>query len=247
MRVTFLSTSVDILSMTETLNKIDDIIRLGVPTQHVVVNANKINLMYQDPQLRQIVNECPLINADGVSVVLGHRFLGLPEIERVTGIDLFLNLLGVAEKKGYKVYFLGATQQTLKLLLARINNELPNLKVAGHQHGYFSEKESNNIAKSICQSGADIVFVAFSSPQKEYWIKEYLEMMNASIVIGVGGSFDVYAGVVKRAPKTVQKLGLEWLYRFIQEPKRMFKRYFIGNTIFLFHLLKAKLSSMSEK
>lgn len=118
--------------------------------------------------------------------------------------------------------------------------QYPDLEIAGYRNGYFEDAESEKIALDIRKSKADIVFVAFSSPKKEQWIHAYKEMMGAPFVMGVGGSFDVMAGVTKRAPQWMQKTGFEWFYRFMQEPKRMFRRYFVGNLSFVWKVMKER-------
>lgn len=242
-RLHFLNSNVDNLSMEETISRVEEIIFRRKPTQHVVINANKLNLMQKDVALRTIVNNSELINADGASVLLAGKILGKPLVERVTGIDLFLELLEKCEKKDYRPYFFGATQEVIEEVVNFIRKKYPNIDIAGYRNGYFSALNSDAIAKQISDSKADLLFVGFSSPQKEYWINDYLEQMNVPFVMGVGGSFDVVAGKTKRAPKLWQKLGMEWLFRFIQEPRRMFKRYIIGNLKFLYYVGKERLTN----
>lgn len=218
------------------------IISRGEPTQHVVINASKVNLMEDDPQLRRIVNSCPLINADGASVVWAAKKLGIPLYERVTGIDLFANLIKLAQDKDYRVYLFGAKEEVVKSVKQIIEEDYPGIDIVGYRNGYFTENDNAEIVNDIAKSNADILFVAFSSPKKEYWINQFLEELNVPFVMGVGGSFDVIAGVTKRAPKWMQNHGLEWFYRFIQEPRRMWKRYIVGNVKFviLTHKFRSK-------
>lgn len=227
--------------MNETLEKVEEIIKRRKPTQHVVINASKINLMQKDKELTNIVNTCPIINADGASIVWAAKVLGVPVKERVTGIDLFLKLMQVANEKGYKVYLFGAKEEVVKKVEAIFRQRYKNIRIVGCKNGYFTENEELQIANEIRQTEADILFVAFSSPKKEYWIKKYLEVMNVPFVMGVGGSFDVVAGVTERAPEWMQKHGLEWFYRFIQEPRRMWKRYIVGNFQFVMLTLKTRI------
>ena len=232
-RIKFLNTYVDALTMKETLDKIVGFIQNKECVQHVVINAAKINLMQEDKNLTQIINDCPLINADGQSIIWGARVLGNKLPERVTGIDIFTELVSISAEKGFKPYFFGATQEVVEKVVGTFKFKYPDLEIAGYRNGYFEKEESKNIAKEIKDSGADILFVAFSSPMKEYWIKENMQFMKVPFAMGVGGSFDVIAGKTKRAPKWMQKSGLEWFYRFIQEPRRMFKRYVKGNFKFI--------------
>ena len=219
--------------MDETVRRVEEIIKNGVPTQHVVINASKVNLMEKDPELRKIVNGCPLINADGASILWAAKKLGVPLKERVTGIDLFLRLVKLANEKGYKIYLFGAKEEVVKKVKGIFEAQYPNLQIVGYRNGYFSEQDEKQIVADMANSGADMMFVAFSSPKKEYWVNKYLKKLNIPFVMGVGGSFDVVAGVTDRAPKWMQDHSLEWFYRFIQEPRRMWKRYIVGNAKFV--------------
>lgn len=239
-RVRFLNTYVDALTMEQTLVKIEDSIKNREYIQHVVINASKINLMQKNKELTEIINECPIINADGQSIVWASRFLGNPIPERVAGIDIFTELIKISAEKGYRPYFFGATEEVVTEVIRKFKEQYPKLKIAGYRNGYFKDEESKSIAEDIRKSDADILFVAFSSPKKEFWIREHMEIMKIPFAMGVGGSFDVIAGKTKRAPVWMQKLGLEWFYRFIQEPRRMFKRYIIGNLKFVKLILKNK-------
>ena len=243
-RIHILGCNIDVLTMDETLIKVKELIDSNQCIQHVVVNASKINLMKDNKKLRAIVNSCPLINADGQSVVWAAKILGKPLPERVAGIDLFLKLLKISEKEGYKLYFFGAKQEVVESIVGTFSTKYPDLKIVGYRNGYFKEEESEEIAKDIKKSGADILFVAFSSPQKEFWIKKYMPIMQVPFAMGVGGSFDVVAGVTSRAPAWMQKYGLEWFYRFIQEPRRMWRRYLIGNFKFIKLLFKEKINQI---
>ena len=239
-RVKFLNTYVDALTMEETLEKIKGYIDNRDCIQHVVINAGKVNLMQENEELTKIINKCPLINADGQSIVWGSKILGNPLPERVAGIDIFTELVKISAEKGYRPYFFGAKEEVVTEVVRKFKEEYPNLDVAGYRNGYFSQEESKSIAEDINKSGADILFVAFSSPMKEFWIREHMEIMQVPFAMGVGGSFDVVAGKTKRAPKWMQNSGLEWFYRFIQEPKRMFNRYIIGNLKFVKLILDNK-------
>ncbi|GAA0109162.1 WecB/TagA/CpsF family glycosyltransferase [Clostridium tertium] len=219
--------------MDETLERIEEFIENREIVQHVVINASKINIMQENDDLTNIINECPLINADGQSIVWGAKFLGYELPERVAGIDIFTELVRVSAEKGYRPYFFGATEEVVRKVVETFKDKYPSLKIAGYRNGYFNDEESIKIAEDIKKSEADILFVAFSSPKKEFWIRKYINIMKVPFAMGVGGSFDVIAGKTTRSPKWMQKLGLEWFYRFIQEPRRMFKRYIIGNLKFV--------------
>jgi len=240
-QVHFLNTRIHNLSVKETLSLVSDAILEKQHLHHVVVNAGKVVQMQDDLALRESVNDCDIVNADGQAVVWASQFLGKPLKERVTGIDLMLQLVSLAAQKQYKIYFLGAkehvVQKTVQIFTDRYSEEI----IAGYRNGYFDENEEEAIAQDIVNSGAHILFVAISSPTKEKFLHKYNDILRpVNFIMGVGGSFDVVAGKTKRAPVWMQKSGLEWFYRFIQEPKRMWKRYLIGNTKFIFLVLKEK-------
>jgi len=228
------------LSVKQTIIIIKDRIDKHIFTQHVVINVAKLINMKSDFQLRKSVEDSDIINIDGMGVVWGARFLGENVPERVSGIDLFLELLALAEKQEYPVFLLGAKDEVVKTAEYRLKDKFPALQIAGCHHGYFWEAEETVVNK-INRSGARLLFVAITSPKKENFINKWKDVLGVDFVMGVGGTFDVISGVVKRAPVWMQNAGLEWLYRVMQEPARMWERYFITNTKFAIFLLTAKL------
>lgn len=233
---------IDNLTMDQTVQRCLDAVDSGELLEIGVVNAAKIVKMRRDAALREAVSGCDLIVADGQSVVWASRLLGAPLVERVAGIDLFQRLLVEAEKRGLPVYFLGAKPEVLAEMIRRLRIDLPGLKIAGSRHGYFSDEEAPAIADEIADSGAKLLFLGMTSPKKETFVARYGRRTGASVVHGVGGSFDVLAGVVKRAPRSWQRLGLEWLYRALQEPRRLGKRYLTTNVAFLAIVARERLS-----
>jgi N-acetylglucosaminyldiphosphoundecaprenol N-acetyl-beta-D-mannosaminyltransferase len=142
-------------------------------------------------------------------------------------------LLELAERKGYRVYFLGARADVLARALERLRAQHPDLVVAGSRDGYFSDEESDVVAAGIREAEPDLLFVAMSSPRKEYWVAEHSEDLGVPFVMGVGGALDVVAGTARRAPRWAQRIGLEWFFRFLQEPRRLFGRYARTNSVFV--------------
>lgn len=242
-----MNTYVNALTLDETIKEVEKIIGRGVPTQHVVVNASKVNLMEANNELAKIVNDCPLINADGASIVWAAKKLGVPLTERVTGIDLFQELVKLSAEKGYKIYLFGAKEEVVVKVKAIFEERYSGIRIVGYRNGYFTEADEPQIVADMAASGADMMFVAFSSPKKEYWVHKYLDQVGIPFVMGVGGSFDVVAGVTDRAPKWMQDHGFEWFYRFIQEPGRLWKRYIVGNAKFVLLTLKYKHAKKGEK
>ncbi|MDD5489010.1 MAG: WecB/TagA/CpsF family glycosyltransferase, partial [Candidatus Omnitrophica bacterium] len=187
----------------------------------------------QDPALMEIISSCDMINADGMSVVWASRLLGKALKERVTGIDLMQRLVERSASRGYALYFLGARKEVVERVVGIYKEKFPDIHIAGYRDGYWREDEEPGLVRDIRDSGAQILFLAISSPRKERFLSRYLAEMNVPFVMGVGGSFDVVAGVTRRAPVWMQKSGLEWFYRFSQEPARMWKRYIPGNMRFI--------------
>jgi len=239
-RINFLNSVMDAATMDETVEIISRRVEHGIFTQHVVVNVAKLVNMRSDSNLRESVESCDIINIDGMGVVWGARFLGNIVPERVSGIDLFYRLVSLSEEKRFPIFLLGATEDVVKETVHKIIARNPKVEVAGFHHGYFWDDEESVVQK-IRSSGAKLLFVAITSPKKENFINRWKDQLGVNFVMGVGGTFDVVSGRVKRAPRLMQKWGLEWLYRVVQEPKRMWKRYLITNSKFALILLKAKL------
>ena len=236
----FLNCRMHSASMAQTLEVIKQRIQKKIFTQHVVVNVAKLVHMQKDVQLKESVEACDIINIDGMGVVLGARFLGNDVPERVAGVDLFYNLIGMSEQEGFPVFLLGATSDVVEETTRRLQAQHPKLNLAGFHHGYFWDDEEA-VVNQINQSGAKLLFVAITSPKKENFINKWQDRLGVDFVMGVGGTFDVVAGKVNRAPMWMQNYGLEWLYRVIQEPRRMWKRYLVTNSKFAWYLFREKL------
>ena len=168
-----------------------------------------------------------------MSLVWAGRFLGCAVPERVTGIDLLSNLLRLAPRNGLRVFLLGAKSTVLEPLIERCREEHPELEIAGWRDGYFAPHEHEAVVRQIAESGADILFVAMPSPFKDVWCERHRDRFGVKLIIGVGGAFDVLAGMVPRAPRWMQASGLEWTWRLMLEPRRLWRRYLVGNSRFL--------------
>lgn len=238
-RIEFLGSPMDSATMRETVAVIAERIERKDFLQHVVVNVAKLVNMQKDKELSASVNACDLINIDGMGVVLGARFMGHDIPERVTGVDLFHNLLDMSADKGFPVFLLGAEEGVVAKTAEKVKEQHKGINVVGYHHGYFWDDEAAVVEK-IKASGARLLFVAITSPKKENFINKWQEQLGVDFVMGVGGTFDVVAGKVKRAPIWMQKYGLEWFYRVLQEPRRMWKRYLVTNTKFAWLLIKAR-------
>ncbi len=242
-RIPLLNTFYDNLTSQQTLAIVNDAIVNKRQIHHTVINANKVVLLQKNLELRNSVNSADIINIDGKGVLWAAEFLGKPVKERVTGIDFMMEVLQLAHKNSYKVYLLGAAEETLQALVDKLSNEFSDHLIAGHRNGYFTDDNEKEIVSQIAASEAQILFVAMPSPKKENFLFKYKkELEKINFIMGVGGSFDVLAGKVSRAPLWMQRIGMEWFYRLIQEPKKMWKRYLIGNFSFLTLVLKSKIS-----
>lgn len=244
-RIDFFGINLDVLTFGETIEKISGFIDKRHQVQHVVVNVAKLVYAQKDNKLKNIINSCPLINVDGAGIVLGAKMLGINIPERVAGIDLMEKLIEKSVEKGYRIYFFGAEEDVVKKVVDVYSEKYPKLQIAGYRNGYYNDAEEPQLVEEIRRAKADILFVAMGSPKKEIFLNKYSSTLDIPFTMGVGGSFDVVAGKVKRAPIWVQRLNSEWLFRLLQEPKRMWKRYTVTNSIYLWMLIKEFLKQRS--
>ncbi len=229
----FLGAPMHALTMDETLALANEAMARRRPLHHTVVNVAKLVTMRKNAELREDVASADLINIDGAGVVYGARLCGIDVPERVAGVDIMVNLFALCARQGYRPYLLGAEKSVLQAVEARLARDYPELVIAGMQDGYFSIEAEGDVVAAINASRADCLFVAMPTPRKERFLKQYRDALGPSFVMGVGGSFDVYGGKVARAPRLVQQLGLEWLFRVLQEPRRLWRRYFETNTAYV--------------
>lgn len=242
-RFTFMGAVMDGLTMAETMQIAEYAMATRTRLQHVVVNVAKLVNMQADEALRGDVCGSDIINIDGMGVVWGARLCGHDVPERVSGVDIMENLLKLCAEKGFKPYFFGAKQDVLEQAIANIRGQYPSLVIAGYRNGYFKPEDEDGIIRDIAASNADCLFIAITSPTKERLLSQYKDVINVPFLMGVGGSIDVKAGLVKRAPLWMQEYGLEWFYRMAQEPRRMFKRYWTTNKRYAGLLLQEWLRS----
>lgn len=241
-RINIFNVNIDVLTMKETVSLVEQYIIRKEPLHLMGVNADKINELNKNPRMKEIVNSCGIINADGASVVMASKFLNNPLPERVAGIDLMQELVAMCARSNYSVYFLGAKEEVVTKTAEVLKKQHPNLNIAGIHDGYFSEDQWIEVSKELKELKPDVVFVGITSPIKEYLIEFLQNDGNVSVFMGVGGSFDVISGNISRAPSWMQNNNLEWLYRVMQEPRRLFMRYFVGNFIFVLAMINEKVS-----
>jgi N-acetylglucosaminyldiphosphoundecaprenol N-acetyl-beta-D-mannosaminyltransferase len=231
-------------TMSATVDRVGDLLREGGHHQHVALNAAKIVALRDDPTLASIVRGCSLVSADGQAVVWAARLLGVAVPERVAGIDLMEQLLERAAQEGWSAYFLGAREDVVAEAVAEECRRHPGLRIAGYRDGYWAPQEEAAVVAEVARSNADLLFVAMPTPRKEQFLAEHLDDLGVTFAMGVGGSFDVVAGVTSRAPRWMQRIGMEWAHRLGQEPRRMFKRYLVGNTRFIAMTLRERATAV---
>jgi N-acetylglucosaminyldiphosphoundecaprenol N-acetyl-beta-D-mannosaminyltransferase len=239
MRAAFLGCPIDILTMTETIELARGAMRSRRRLQHVAINVAKFVNMRFDKVLAADVANSDVVSIDGMGIVWGARALGLPVKARVAGVDLLAELLAACAREGFKPYFLGATPTVLQQAVQRVRERYPSLVFAGLRDGYFSRDQEADVVSDIRSSGADCLFIGMPTPRKERFLAAHRDELGVPFIMGVGGSFDILGGTVRRAPLRLQQLGLEWLYRVYQEPGRMWWRYAKTNTIFAGILARA--------
>ncbi len=227
-------------TMDEVVHLCGDAVAERRPVQIGVLNAAKVVNAAHDAALHDAMLSCDVILADGQSVVWASRMLGQPLPERVAGIDLFVRLLELADAEHLSVFLLGATPEVVEKVAAVMGTTYPGARLAGYRDGYFDDAES--VAREIAASHADMLFLGMTSPKKEKFLERYQPLMNVPVTHGVGGSFDILAGVTKRAPERWQRMGMEWAYRLVQEPGRMWKRYLRTNVLFSLMLARELLT-----
>jgi len=207
----------------------------GPRAAHTVItlNAALLCMMRRDPELRAACHSGDLIVADGMPVVWTARLAGVPLPERVAGVDLTERLLAEGAARGLSVYFLGARPEVVRKLADWCRRNHPGLKVVGYRDGYFSTAEHPAIVAEIARLAPHMLFVGMPSPFKEVWCQLHREALGVPVIAGVGGTFDVLTGYVRRAPRALQAVGMEWSWRLAMEPRKMWRRYLHTNTEFL--------------
>ena len=220
MKANILGCLVDQVNMEQSIEQTANFIKTGRPHQIITVNAEMVYMASQLPQLKEIINQADLVTPDGIGVVWASAQLGQPIPERVAGVDLMDRLFTLAEKEGWRVYFLGAAPGIANDAVEKVMIKHPGLQVAGINHGFFTIEEEAELIERIKAVKPQLLLVALGSPKQDYWIAKFKEELAVPVAMGVGGSFDVWAGKVKRAPRWMRRVNLEWLGRLIQEPSR---------------------------
>ena len=222
--VKILDVPVHPLTMGEAVSVLEESITSGEQAFVVTANAEIIMMCQEDAGYKKIVSQdAQLVLPDGAGAVWAGRHLGYKVPERVAGFDLYCQLLDKAAQKGYKAFFFGGSPGIAEAAKAKSEELYPGVQVVGCRNGYFKEEESQAIIDEINASGADMLFAALGAPKQEKWLVRYREQLKPKILMGIGGSFDVFAGKMERAPKWMQDASLEWLFRLYKQPSRFMR------------------------
>lgn len=235
----FLGVPIDCLNLKETIAAVDRAIQVRQPLRHVCINVAKFVAMRTNRELDQDVRSADIISVDGMGIVWAARLLRIDVPERVPGVDLMEGAIQLCVARGYRPYFLGATPEVIKAAVASVLRRFPQLQLAGSHHGYFRADQECEVMAAIRSSRADCLFIGMPTPRKERLLARFGDDLDVPFIMGVGGAFDVLAGRVRRAPRLVRNIGLEWLFRTVQEPLRLGPRYVTTNAAFAGILTKA--------
>lgn len=205
-------------------------------TQIYFVNAHCCNVAQRDFSYQNILNTADLVLPDGLGLQIAGQILGFPKIWNSNGTDLFPHLCAALNGTGKKIYLLGARVGVAEGVKQWIETHFPAVEISGFHHGYFPASETPQVITAIRAAKPDVLIVAMGVPYQEKWLADYGKSTGANVVMGVGGLFDFYSGRIPRAPYCMQKIGMEWVYRLLQEPRRLWRRYLIGNFTFLFQV-----------
>jgi N-acetylglucosaminyldiphosphoundecaprenol N-acetyl-beta-D-mannosaminyltransferase len=222
-RVRIVGLPIDPVSMESALGHLETYIAEKTPRHVVTADASMAVIARRDPDLRAIVERADLVTPDGFGILWAARLLRLPIAHKVSGVDLVGELCRLSSKKGYRLFFLGAGRGVADQAAENLRARYPGAQIVGTNDGFFLPEANAEVVARIAAARPDVVLVAFGIPRQEKWITKHKEEIGASVYIGIGGSFDVYSGLVKRAPVWMQNHGLEWLYRLCANPKKIKK------------------------
>ena len=241
-RIKLFDIEIDNVTLDEAVATIIDRLDGDAPAQVSFVNADCVNVACRNPEYLGALQGSDLVFADGIGVRMAGDLLGQPVRDNVNGTDLFPRLAAALEGTDKRIYLLGGRPGVAEGVVRWLARNYPGVELAGWRHGYFSVAEEAEVLEDIRRSGADLVLVAFGAPRQDVWIRRNLNKLGAKVAIGVGGLLDFFSGRIPRAPRWIRKLGMEWCYRLYQEPQRLWRRYLVGNTVFLARLAQQRLA-----
>jgi len=239
-RIELLNVPVDNIGMSDALDCIDKWVQNNDYRKYILaINAEKIIFLQKNTKMRDFYNRASLLLPDGVGVTLASKLIHGLKVSRVTGADLMQLICKNAALKGYKIFLFGGEEEVNRIAVEKLNNSYPGIPVVGRNNGYIEEKNMNKLINKINKAEPDILFLAMGSPMQEIWLQNHLSNLNIKICQAIGGTLDILSEKKKRAPKNIQRLGLEWLYRLISEPKRISRQIVLP--VFLMKVIKRRI------
>ncbi len=230
--------SIQNVTMHQAIEMILDCVTRRKPAQILFVNAHCVNISRADPEYLRILQQADFVFADGIGMQIASRILRKPLIDNVNGTDMYPMLCQAVQQKNLRVFLLGGELGIAEQMRDRTSLFCPGMQICGLHHGFFTDEEESLILEIIRTAKPDLLLVAFGVPKQEKWIARNAERCGAKAVLGVGGLFDFYSGKKRRAPLWIRRIGLEWLHRLYLEPRRLWRRYIVGNVVFLIYTIQ---------
>jgi N-acetylglucosaminyldiphosphoundecaprenol N-acetyl-beta-D-mannosaminyltransferase len=246
-RIGLLGITLDNLTMTEATASIMAMIREQNRRQVCFVNADCVNIAFRDSEYGAVLRRASLVLGDGIGIRIAGALLNKHIRQNVNGTDLLPFLCSSLEQEGHSIYLLGGRPGVAERAADALQQRFPRLQIAGCRHGYFTADREEEVIRAVRESGARVLLVALGAPKQDVWIARHSEELGTCIALGVGGLLDFYSGRIPRAPLWMRELSLEWLFRFAQEPKRLWKRYLIGNWLFLGRVMYERLTAEGRR
>jgi N-acetylglucosaminyldiphosphoundecaprenol N-acetyl-beta-D-mannosaminyltransferase len=244
-RICLMGIPLDNLTLAEAVCEIVQAMESDRPRRVCFVNADCVNLALHDAQYRETLRTADLTFADGIGMRLAGILLGRQVRDNVNGTDLFPRLCEALDGRGKRIFLLGARPGTAQRVAEWIAGRYPAIVVSGCRDGYFSPAEEADVIQQVHDSQSDLLLVAFGAPRQDVWIDQHLAELGVKVALGVGGLLDFFSGRIPRAPRWVRRLGMEWCYRLYQEPRRLARRYLLGNPVFLARVLRERIAGGS--
>jgi N-acetylglucosaminyldiphosphoundecaprenol N-acetyl-beta-D-mannosaminyltransferase len=236
-----LGITIDNLTMSEAVARIVSMCEGPAQGQVCFLNSHYTNISCVNAEYRSVLEKAELVLADGIGMKLAGKILGREIKQNVNGTDLFPRLCAALAERERSVYLLGSVPGVAESAGRWLVENYPGISLKGCRHGYFQPENEQEVVRTINEAAPDVLLVALGVPAQDIWIRRHLSELNVRVAIGVGGLFDFYSGRVPRAPLWVREMGMEWLYRFYQEPRRLWRRYFIGNGLFLLRVVRERI------
>jgi N-acetylglucosaminyldiphosphoundecaprenol N-acetyl-beta-D-mannosaminyltransferase len=244
-RICLMGIPLDNLTLAEAVLEIVRAIEGDRPRRVCFVNADCVNLALHDAEYRETLRTADLAFADGIGMRLAGIFLGRKVRDNVNGTDLFPRLCQALDGRGKRIFLLGARPGTAERMAGWMAGRYPGIVVSGCRDGYFSPAEEADVIQQVRRSQSDLLLVAFGAPRQDVWVDQHLAELGVKVAVGVGGLLDFFGGRIPRAPRWIRRLGMEWCYRLYQEPRRLARRYLLGNPVFLARVLRERVAGGS--